>query len=1102
MLPSDIPESLAAAVGLTELDRRAEDLARIADESDRLRFAMAWPDLLAPAVRSLLREDLARADRMTGDLRDAFDFLDKVAHDFHEHRVHYEPGSGPIARVWAAQVSGAISEDDTATILRSASMAAVLYEDYVFAVCGWLLTTVTEEEDFVGVEDVIHRAQIARLLAEATDALSASPEATSSRRMAHLTWVRLTGPALLRLPDARIYRRVTEAGERLVAEAVEQGDSEFVGHMLHELALIHFPAYIANRSSTTYKRAIAEWREGLPDILGSAASLVARDEWLMPPPREALAKTARLFRAARDHREGVALRSTELCLFETLGFQSFLGEPGTEGEMLELGERLLDATDRESDAAQWAKLLAHMQHHGRPIGEDELDQIRGASLDQRLKSLATPAALDFVVQAAGALASIDPRHALNLLRAARELLHDASESARLAHWNLELTLLLRVYDDSDLDAAAIRAAGSAEGWDVERVALGLLRIAVTTNERDEALRLLDEIETLAPTLAGTYRSPLALFRARVLYQHPRDGAVGIDDCIVAAEALLDLDVPGEALAALERVRGLAQGPAEAVPSAVRLPACSFLLEQKLGSRATPVLQTACSEAIAGQGEHLTVDNFLAAAQAAKGLRFASVLDGGLEEGWMSDPARVHLLNRVHEAEAAVKATTEAAASPTGISRVLGRALPDETLLVAYAGRLNATSASTKEGRLAAAQQAFDARVTALTLKSVGAAPPYVLTLEDIQRGLDDQTVLLIIYIAEVVAGHGDIEPWLYVLFVTRDDVLTVGRRETGVPARLVLRSGDRVLGEVSIHAISVQRCRANVQRDPGPWPISPDDPNSMDLDLFFPEAIIDRLLDERRRGRDHLCIVPHGPAHFHPFHLCGPREAPLADEWTVTYLPNLHLLTPHDGVRRPRRHRPTRLAAIGLGFEHSRRGLAPIPDAVAEAHEIASVFGTEAITNTKATKDHVIAALESSRFVHISTHGEHAVAAPAFQCVYVAGGPDDDDRLLAHELLALDLRGLEVLSLSACESGLGRVDTADNLQGVPANALLAGVETLVVTLWPVTADCSRLFFTLLYARLRDRATRRQAFAAAQEKTRDVYPHYRDWGAFALIGDWT
>jgi CHAT domain-containing protein len=137
--------------------------------------------------------------------------------------------------------------------------------------------------------------------------------------------------------------------------------------------------------------------------------------------------------------------------------------------------------------------------------------------------------------------------------------------------------------------------------------------------------------------------------------------------------------------------------------------------------------------------------------------------------------------------------------------------------------------------------------------------------------------------------------------------------------------------------------------------------------------------------------------------------------------------------------------------------------------------------------------------VHIATHGRHQVAAPAFQCLFVA--PDDgrDAEVAAYQLLDLDLSGLELVTLSACETGLGRFDRSDNLRGIPASLLLRGAAALVATLWPVETEVSEAFFTRLYTHIGDDDGPLEAFFAAQRECRQHFPQYRDWGAFQYLG---
>jgi CHAT domain-containing protein len=210
-------------------------------------------------------------------------------------------------------------------------------------------------------------------------------------------------------------------------------------------------------------------------------------------------------------------------------------------------------------------------------------------------------------------------------------------------------------------------------------------------------------------------------------------------------------------------------------------------------------------------------------------------------------------------------------------------------------------------------------------------------------------------------------------------------------------------------------------------------------------------------------------------------------------------LQPSSSDRRKQLHS---LTAFGLGFEPGNpHGLNQLEGAVEEAQSIAQLFGTEAIVDDKATESAFLEALVNSRMIHLATHGKHNVVAPAFQCVYLASDKKSDGILYSYEILGLDLTGLELVTLSACETALGRFDAGDNVRGFPASLILAGVSTIVGTLWEVETNASALFFTTFYEQLHAGASKLNAFYEAQQKTRASYPKYRDWGAFYFIGDW-
>ena len=214
-------------------------------------------------------------------------------------------------------------------------------------------------------------------------------------------------------------------------------------------------------------------------------------------------------------------------------------------------------------------------------------------------------------------------------------------------------------------------------------------------------------------------------------------------------------------------------------------------------------------------------------------------------------------------------------------------------------------------------------------------------------------------------------------------------------------------------------------------------------------------------GRNHLCVAPHGPLHFYPFHLLGPEDQPLANDWCVTYLPHIRLLDRAEAAAADK----IELTSIGVNFEIGNSfGLPVLTNSEDEAHAVATAYGPKAslLPGRLATKRTVLDAIAGSNRVHIATHGRHNVNAPSFQCIFLDAGPPDDRIIYAYELLRLDLHGLDLVTLSACETALGRIDVADNLRGIPAALLIAGVSTIVGTLWNVEAEAAARFFTTFY----------------------------------------
>jgi CHAT domain-containing protein len=120
---------------------------------------------------------------------------------------------------------------------------------------------------------------------------------------------------------------------------------------------------------------------------------------------------------------------------------------------------------------------------------------------------------------------------------------------------------------------------------------------------------------------------------------------------------------------------------------------------------------------------------------------------------------------------------------------------------------------------------------------------------------------------------------------------------------------------------------------------------------------------------------------------------------------------------------------------------------------------------------------------------------------------EDDGILTAEEVSAIDLRGVEWVVLSACDTGVGRVLPSEGVFGLRRAFQLAGARTLVMSLWPVEDDAAHLWMTALYdarlarGRTAAEATREASLAVLQAcRARGESTSPARWGAFVAAGD--
>jgi len=410
---------------------------------------------------------------------------------------------------------------------------------------------------------------------------------------------------------------------------------------------------------------------------------------------------------------------------------------------------------------------------------------------------------------------------------------------------------------------------------------------------------------------------------------------------------------------------------------------------------------------------------------------------------------------------------------------------------------------TEERPVAGVEQvlaALEEQLAAIRLELRHLAPSYValaqpqpLDIPEIQRLLDDETLLLVYHLGEQTS---------YLWTVSRSQV---GSR------RLASRSDLESLAERWYGLLA----------DPGRrWTAGETERRcARQLSRQLLEPIADELPRWHR-----LAVVADGALLRLPFAaLPSPEnERPLIADHEVVSLPSAAVLAVlreqtagrrgaagllavvADPVYEPDDERLTHPSADAPPEPHYNR----LPGSAGEARDLLELAAgrTLLLESFEARRDRVMAgALEDYRILHFATHAQTA-ASSTYPLGLVLSrfdetGREGDGTLGLQELYRLHLPA-ELAVLSACGTALGEGIEGEGLIGLSRGFMHAGTPRVVVSLWAVRDRATRELMRRFYrALLHDRARPAEALRRAQAAMwRDGRPTYQ-WAAFVLQGDW-
>ena len=192
-------------------------------------------------------------------------------------------------------------------------------------------------------------------------------------------------------------------------------------------------------------------------------------------------------------------------------------------------------------------------------------------------------------------------------------------------------------------------------------------------------------------------------------------------------------------------------------------------------------------------------------------------------------------------------------------------------------------------------------------------------------------------------------------------------------------------------------------------------------------------------------------------------------------------------------------------FDIDRDNIAALPYAKEEASAIYKLFNdkglqAELITDEKATETHFKENHKGFNIIHIASHGYASKLSPEISGVFFSNKSNTDNGyLFLSELIDLHLNA-DLIVLSACQSGQGKISGMEGAISLPRGFILAGVENVIASLWKVHDEKTKELMISFYKHLlKDQSGYSDALRIAKLECIKNGFLPMDWSGFVLFG---
>lgn len=233
-------------------------------------------------------------------------------------------------------------------------------------------------------------------------------------------------------------------------------------------------------------------------------------------------------------------------------------------------------------------------------------------------------------------------------------------------------------------------------------------------------------------------------------------------------------------------------------------------------------------------------------------------------------------------------------------------------------------------------------------------------------------------------------------------------------------------------------------------------------------APVSHLFKDKRR----IYVIPHGPLHYVPFQaLIAPDGDTLLRDAgpEIVYAPCATIL--FRDLDKKSKPLPNTCLAVGYNGDKG----AELHFAEEEASYISRMTGGTAMVGAQSKKEYLYAHSPNYNAIHFSCHGDFDSESPLKSSLHI--GPAET--LTGQEIIDNLCLNCDLVTLSACESGLSRVRRGDELYGLIRAFMYAGASAVIATLWRVDERSTLIFAEKFYEQLQVSLSYASAMKEAQ-----------------------